>query len=909
MFPTSGLGALAIDYNNPDTLYAGTGFWFNTISGSNVFGSAPRGSGMFRSRDAGGTWEKVGDPGAAHFRYITRIAVSRVDSQRIYASTWSGIFRSLDAGATWTHVFNRAAAGQNGCQDMVLRTDQATDYLFAACGTTAAGGAAIFRNTDAAGEAPWERVFSVPAMGNTTLALAPSNQSIIYALMASNGADEARWNASLHGVYRSVDNGAPETWEARVLNTNPEPSNTGLLSNNGGFYRCTATAAQSIGGQGWIHNAIAVDPQDPDTVYVGGIDIYRSDDGGQNWGIASFWQAADGPNGAHADVLGLVFPPDYDRESKPHVYAATDGGIYLTLNALAELARGERAGCAPFQNKVAWAPLHTGYQTTQFYTGAVAPGGGAFLGGKQDNGTMRGTLAGQRDWIRIRGGDGAGVYIDPRDPNTVFASTQNLNLARSRNGGRSFAAAMRGITEPASNFTFISPVAVDSSNPDRMYVGGRTLWRTSNQADNWEAMSAPIPTAQGNVSAIAVSPVDGRVLAATTQGFIFRTADPQAATNETVWENTRPRPGYVPHLAFDPDDANTAYAVYSQFNTAAGQSHIYRTTDGGVTWEGIDGSGDTGIPDMPVLTLTIDPQDRRKLYAGTDIGVFVSQDGGATWARDVSPFASVPTERLILERGAGATHLYAFTFGRGVWRTELPGSGSPCAYKLGAIAPVTAVGGSFSVPVETGEECVWSATPQPGALDVAGPATGKGSGAVRVTLPLNTSTAARRSGFWLHDQAFTATQPGATQLPVAADAFATAPVLRELPFVGIRDTRLTTVETSDPTPSCTSIAPAKTIWLRLVAPASGTVEVISQGQRYDVFGNSGLIVSAWSANAAGALGDELGCTVTPRGTGPWVLSNFRIPVLAGQAYFVLASATGNAAADGGYTVLGLRMVE
>ncbi len=904
LFPTLGLGALAMDPGNPEVLYAGTGFWFNSLSSTSALGSAPRGTGIFRTENGGGTWELVGNPGGTHFRWVNDIIVSRGDSRRIYAATWTGVFRSTDGGASWTQIFNRGAAGQNGCQDMVARTDQGTDYLFAACGTTAAGDAAIFRNTDAGGDGKWEKVLQVGAMGNTTLALAPSNQGVIYALLSSNGADKEEWRSSLHAVYRSTTNGDPETWEARVTNQSPERVNTGLLSTNQGFYAdlCAANGLRTIGGQGWIHNAIAVDPQDPDRVYVGGIDVYRSDDGGANWGIASFWQSADGPGGAHADVLALVFPPDYSGEGNPRLYAATDGGIYVTDTARAALATGERAGCTPFQNRVTWRPLHTGYQSTQFYSGAVTPGGGAFFGGKQDNGTMRGTLAGKGTWVRIRGGDGAAVAVDPRDPNTLFVSTQNFSLTRSRNGGKTLTAVNRGITEASANFAFIAPLGMDPREPDRMYAGGRRFWRTVDQADNWEPISTLLPTGQGSVSAIAVSPVDGRVLMATSQGFVLRTDDVGAANGDTEWTATRPRPGYVTGLTFDPKEAEVVYIAYSQFNTGAGQSHIYRSRDGGRTWEGLDGTGDTGIPDIPVFCVLVDPEDTQKLYAGTDLGVFVSMDGGGTWARDSNPFAAVPTEVLALDRGVGGSYLYAFTFGRGVWRTRLPGGAGGCAYELEPLAGIPAFGGTFEAAVKTGEGCRWTAIPQPGAVDVLSPAAGTGSGTVRVTAALNTSTTARRGGFWLQDKTVEVEQAGALAVAATANAAATPAVIASLPYVGVRDSRTATAEANDPQASCASGPPAKTLWWRVTAPETGEMEVVMQGQRYDVAGNSGLVVSAWAGGA------EVGCVATPRGTGAWVYRSFRFAVTAGSTYSLLASATGTAAADGGYTILGVRMV-
>ena len=904
-FPALGIGALSFEPTNPDTIYAGTGFWFNTLSSTNLLGSAPRGGGIFRTRDAGANWEKLPGTESSQFRYVNEIFVSRNDVNRIYVATWTGIFRSLDGGQNWTQVVNRGRIGENGCQDMVMRTDQSKDYLFASCGTTVTSNPVILRNTDAAGDEAWQTVYVNRAMGNTTLAIAPSNQSMIYALITSNGDDSAEWRNSLLGVWRSTTNGDVDTWEGRVTNEDPIALNTSILSSNSTFFtNVCGTGARSISGQGWIHNAIAVDPQDPERVFVGGIDLYRSDDGGRNWGIASFWQAADGANGAHADVHAIVFPPDFDGDKKPNVYAATDGGVYISENARAQLATGTRAACTPFSNLVRWRPLHGGYQSTQFYSGAVTPGGGSFFGGKQDNGTMRGTLASKGTWTRIRGGDGAAVALDRRNPNTLFVSVQNFGLTRSRNGGRTLTTTLRGINEPSTNFAFIAPLAMDASNSDRLFAGARIIYRTVDQADNWVPVSTQMTTAQGYVSAIAIAPSDAtRVVYATSQGFLFTTANALEADAATEWQQTRPRPGYIPAVAFDPQNADVVYAVYSQFNSAAGQNHVYRSTDGGRTWTGIDREGDTGVPDIPVLAVTVDPQDSRRIYLGTDLGVFVSTDGAVSWARDQSPFAAVPTEALVMERGSSATYLYAFTFGRGVWRTLLPGSGgTACEYGIESALETSAFGGDQSLNLTTGEGCVWTAIPDLSGLDILAPATGTGSGRVRVSTALHTGTAARRLGFTVQDKSVSVVQAGASAVPAAADSVTAPAVVLALPYVGVRDSRTATAATSDPTPSCATSPPAKTLWYRVTAPASGMMEVVAQGQRYDVFGNSGLVVSAYSADA------ELGCAVQARNTGTWIFQSFQFPVTEGVAYLIQASATGIATTDGGFTVIGLRMV-
>ena len=203
----------------------------------------------------------------------------------------------------------------------------------------------------------------------------------------------------------------------------------------------------------------------------------------------------------------------------------------------------------------------------------------------------------------------------------------------------------------------------------------------------------------------------------------------------------------------------------------------------------------------------------------------------------------------------------------------------------------------------TGEGCAWTAIPDLAGPDILGVATGTGSGPVRVSTALNTAVVTRNLGFTVQDKAIRVVQAAASSVPAAADSANTPAVAIALPYVGVRDSRSATAAVTDPTPSCATLPSAKTLWYRVTAPASGMMEVVSQGQRYDVFGNSGLVVSAYAA------GTELGCAMQARNTVAWVFKNFQFPVTAGDVYMIQASATGSAAADGGFTIVGVRMVK
>lgn len=206
------VSAMAMDPANPNLIYAGTGEGF-AVSHS--------GAGVFKTTDGGASWIMSG---LVSSTFINDIVISPTNSQRIYAATVSGLWRSLDGGATWTQM-DRDSSGRfiQGCSDMVIRSDSAQDYVFAACGINSP--ATIYRNADAGGNGAWQPILGATApvnaetqLGRTSLALAPSNQSIVYALASSIA--PGSFNRGLHAVYRSTDGGS--SWEARVRNNNPQ---------------------------------------------------------------------------------------------------------------------------------------------------------------------------------------------------------------------------------------------------------------------------------------------------------------------------------------------------------------------------------------------------------------------------------------------------------------------------------------------------------------------------------------------------------------------------------------------------------------------------------------------------------------------------------------------------------------
>ncbi|MFG0273859.1 MAG: hypothetical protein ACF8QF_02255 [Phycisphaerales bacterium] len=682
--PNIAVSTIAIDATNTDILYAGTG---EGVGGSSTF---PRGLGIFKSTDGGVTWTLLdgtvnGVPAGA-FHYVNKIVISPNDAARLYAATRTGVWRSLDAGASWALVlanprYLSGAQQTNGCSvgalDLVVRSDTNPDTLLAAFGSFEKDG--LYRSTD--GGDTWSEIVTGANQGRMALAIAPSDNDVMYISMADNGSGAP--TGQLVNVFRSTDGGV--NWEGRVdFNGFVGPW---LLSN---LVTATGCIASPLYSQGWHDNAIAVDPTNPDVVWVGGIDLFRSDDGGRTFGIGAYWfaeQVASIPNTryAHADQHIIVFHPDYDGVTNATMYAGNDGGLYRTDNALDATTQEDCPfGAAGPLPDILWTNLNNGYAVTQFYHGDSAKQTDRFAGGAQDNGTSKTeSRAGANAWVSIGGGDGGYVAIDPRDPDVIFTEIQGFpTIRKSTNGGASSFPATGGITD--TDGLFITPFAIDERNPDILWTGGRRPWRTTNSAASWQVAGIDLPAA-ATISAIAVAPSDSNVVyLGYSNGHVARSTNALDASPTWVLSSSGLPSGFawVSSMAVDPRDPDIAYASYSTF----GVGHVYRTANGGASWTRIDGVGGSDpIPDIPVHWIAVRPTDSAQLYAATELGVFASDDTGATWRPTGPGMPNTVVESLDWK---GPDTLVAFTHGRGAFIADLiPG----CTADLNADGAVDGV--------------------------------------------------------------------------------------------------------------------------------------------------------------------------------------------------------------------------
>ncbi len=704
------VGALAIDQEDPEVLYAGTGELYRKTLRPY---SSMTGAGMFKTTDGGETWFQLEQTVNEDFLYISDIVISPNDHQRIYAATNTGVWRSDDGGisfqATLTPTDNQGDSIYEGCNDLSIRTDQSDDWVLVSCASRSTDDryylpgllpdscdgpcdARIYVNTEAQSSDEWQVVLTEPGMGRTQMSIHQANQNIIYASSANtdggpdlNGDGEPDLHNGLHAIFRSDDGGL--TWQARLRSSTQNTLNNQLFSYAEGALASFCNAQTYYYSAGWYNQAIAVSPTDPNEVWVAGMEIYRSNDGGRNFGMASHWDALffDQPNVAgayvHADQHALLFHPDYDGVNNKTLYAANDGGVFLTDDSTQPVFSANNAPCTPPSNGIQWRQINNNYGVTQFYAGAVFSGGNSYMAGAQDNGTQYGSdFSGPNGWFELNGGDGADLAINPLDDNNYYVSSQNGNIKRTRNGGVSYEyAGLPGlgsldVTQSQLDSSglsriFITPFELDPNEPNRLFLGAQRLWRSDDQGDNWQTAS-PLAgyTYNDLISALAIAPDNSNHVVYANSKLILVVNN--ALSNDNLFQvsQSRPRQGWVSSLTFEPGNADVVYATYSTF----GGAHVWKSINGGRQWRSLDGSGAGALPDIPVHKLVVDPNDNQRLYIGTDLGVFVSIDAGENWVVENTGFSQVITEDLVIRQPPGEEpYLFAFTYGRGVWRVPL----------------------------------------------------------------------------------------------------------------------------------------------------------------------------------------------------------------------------------------------
>ncbi len=611
------IGSLAIDEKNPDIIYCGTGE-------ANLSLDSYPGVGLYKSMDAGRSWQLIASTERTGLpKHIGVIAIDPFDSKHVllggigYAEVSSsgedfgGIFESLDSGVTWTRQ-TFIAAGNYWCHSIVFHPTK--KKVIYATFTEQGSNNGIWRTKN--GGKNWEQLtkgLPEPArFGRATLAISRSNPEVLYAFVK----DEVSSNKDLLlGVFRTSNGG--NTWK-------------------------------SIGGdhfkeEGQISygNTIAVHPEKPNFVICGGVDLHLTKNGGQTWTQATFWDANRGePTYAHADHHALVMP----RAVPGRIYDANDGGLDMS----------DDGGST-------WANRSTGLVVTMFYDMDIAQSDGlVFGGGAQDNGTVITTNGESSGFFELLGGDGGWIVFDPKDASHKYASYYNLNIFRFRAGKKKG----QKVSPPASisekNNIWMAFITMDPSNANTVYTGTSRIWKTKDDGDSWKAVS---PHLDGSsITTIDVAPANPqRIYVGTENGGFFRSLNGGETWSPNLSGATLP--GHtITRLASHPKDAQLLFATIANFD----HSHVFRSKDGGTTWQDIDKGQ---LPDVPHHVVLIRPDELNKVYVGNDAGVFIFESQTGTWTNLTKNLPNAMVVDMVYHLKDGT--LNAATYGRSIWRIRL----------------------------------------------------------------------------------------------------------------------------------------------------------------------------------------------------------------------------------------------
>ncbi len=629
------IGDIAINPNDANTVWVGSGENNNRQSGS-------WGSGIYKSTDGGETWKHMG---LSTSRHIARIVVDPIDHDVVYVaalgSLWGsggerGVYKTTDGGLTWARVLT--VNDDTGATELVMDPSN-NKVLYAATyqrrratwGFNGGGpGSAMWKSSDAG--RTWTKLTQgVPSgpLGRIGMDVYRSNPNILYARIE---------HEKESGTYRSDDAGL--SWR-KMSSVNPRPM---------------------------YFSQVRIDPNNDLRIYVLGVQIHISDDGGK-----TFIE-----NGVlHSDHHAMWINP----KNSNHIIDGTDGGIGISWDKGATWEAVYNMDLGQF--------YHITYDMEAPYN---------VCGGLQDNYTWCGPTAvrsrtgiANDQWFQIHGGDGFEAQIDPKNSRIIYAESQDGNISRvdKVSNERKSIRPLPARGEAPLRWNWNTPILMSPHDPATIYVGANKVFKSTDRGQSWTAISPDLTSATdrdglslmgltgkettiarndgvqsyGNIVQLVESPKNPGVLyAGTDDGKVHMTRDGKTWTDITNRFKGVPANAYVSRLSASAHDVNVVYATFDNHRADDYGTYVYASVDGGNNFRSIG----EGIPKGHAVTaMAEDPKNPSVLYTGSEFGLFVSPDRGGRWMRVKSNLPTVPIHEIVIH--PRDNDMIVATHGRSIW--------------------------------------------------------------------------------------------------------------------------------------------------------------------------------------------------------------------------------------------------